>query len=788
MCPAQHFPEERYPSPSTASLDYQDMLMHAPLGCFQSTPEGKFIFVNHAMASIHGYDSAESMLESVTDIASQIYAEPADRGRITRLLEVHGEVVNHECRIIRRDGSEIWVSLNIRAVSGSDGLISCWHGFVSDITRRKQSQEMQKKHHEKLDSFLRDIPAMICCFNPQGVITFINQQYCDYFGMPQEELLGSIFLDLIPGKDKEISQQNFTSLTTEHPVKTVEHRVQLPDGTIRWHRWIDRAVFDEAGTPEYYQSVGLDITEIKTQQLKLESIFEACKDISFVIAESCPEGDLRITDFSPGAESVHGYQKQEVVGQSVAILHSREDLEKFPEIYTSIRQGRVWRGSMFMQRKNGQIFPALFTVYPLEIEDKLSALGVAVDISELEEVRRALQKAKEAAEAASQAKSTFLANMSHEIRTPMNIIMGFARIMERDFSLSRQHLRQVQTISRNADSLLRILNDILDMSSIEAGQVRQHAEDFDLHHFFEQLMGMLLSRADSRGLELSFERADDIPRYVHGDQGMLRQILINLLDNALKFTSRGWVKCSVKNIQAQSAAGDSPDVFKLEFRVEDTGPGISSDEQKNLFEPFYQTVAGTQEGGTGLGLAISLRYSRIMGGDLWYENRQGGGSCFCLHVPLLPACRPCRDVQETLRMVSGLAQGSAPVRVLVVDDKQDNRSMLLALLKPLGFQVREAAEGAEALQVFEHWLPHAVLMDMRMPVMDGYETTRRIRLMQGGEKVCIVAVTASVAHEHINDILARGVDYYLGKPFKPDELLDILKEALGLSYTYSDMP
>ncbi|WP_291320482.1 PAS domain S-box protein [Desulfonatronospira sp.] len=795
MSPAPHFPKEKYSSRPEASLDFQDMLMHAPIGCFQSTPEGKFIFVNHAMARIHGYDSPLDMLQWVTDIKSQLYVDPADREKIKHILEEQEEIINHECRIRRRDGNLVWVSLSIRALLDSNGVINQWQGFVTDITLRKLSLhllEQKRKALAKSEELYRGLVEsqhdFIVRLDLQDRLVYVNETFCRSFGKSRQEFLGNSFVPLVHENDIEETFRAMESLKVPPYRAKAQLRAWTVDGW-RWFLWEGSGIFDQNGQMVEIQGIGRDITEIKTQQLKLESIFEACKDIAFIIAESAPEGDLRITDFSPGAESVHGYQKQEVMGESVAILHSREDLEKFPDIYGSIRQGRVWRGSMFMQRKNGQVFPALFTVYPLEIEDRLSALGVAVDISELEEIRRALQKAKEAAEAASQAKSNFLANMSHEIRTPLNIIMGFTQVLERDASLSRQHLGQVQTISRNADNLLRTLNDILDMSSIEAGQVRQNAEDFDLHHFYEQLRGMFLSRADSRGLELSFELDGDIPRYVHGDQGMLRQIFINLLENALKFTAGGWVKCNVKNIQARSAADDSPDVFRLEFRVEDTGPGISSEELKNLFEPFYQTVAGIKKGGTGLGLAISLRYSRIMGGDLWYENREGGGSCFCLQIPMLPACRPCKDFQEKpLRMVSGLAQGSAPVRVLVVDDKQDNRSMLLALLKPLGFKVREAAEGAEALQVFEHWLPHAVLMDMRMPVMDGYETTRRIRLMQGGEKVCIIAVTASVAHGHINDILAQGVDYYLGKPFKPDELLDIFKEALGLSYTYSDMP
>ena len=381
--------------------------------------------------------------------------------------------------------------------------------------------------------------------------------------------------------------------------------------------------------------------------------------------------------------------------------------------------------------------------------------------------------AKELAESANRSKSVFLANMSHELRTPLNAILGFSQLLTRDSALGEESRRKLGTINQSGQHLLALINDVLEISRIEAGHRQFKLAPFDLGDMLRELEDMMQLRAQDKGLMFDVEHAPGLPPWVRGDVHHLRQVLINLLANAVKYTDQGQVRLRV-NCHGEQIC----------FEISDTGAGIAAEHLESIFQPFYQTEAGMAKGeGTGLGLTISREYTQIMGGRLEVKSQPGQGSTFTLSVPLSPADGS--SVPVSLGRVTGLEPGQPSVRVLVVDDKADNRELVWQMLQALGLEVRTADNGAQAVQVFQSWQPGFIWMDMRMPVMDGYEATRQIRTLPGGEHVKIVALTASAFEEDRGDILAAGCDDLVRKPIEEDQLFAVMGELLGLRYRYT---
>lgn len=396
---------------------------------------------------------------------------------------------------------------------------------------------------------------------------------------------------------------------------------------------------------------------------------------------------------------------------------------------------------------------------------------------ELQTTNNELLQAKDAAETANRAKSAFLANMSHELRTPLNAILGFTQLMVRDQSLSSEHRDNLSVVSRSGEHLLALINDVLEISKIEAGQTILTEEAFDLYRLLNDLEGMFQLRAEDKSLQLIFEYVDNVPQYVFLDQGKLRQVLINLLSNAIKFTEKGGVTLRAK-IQDTH----------LYFEVEDTGPGIAPEEQRALFEAFSQTETGQKsQEGTGLGLSISQQFVSLMQGEFSVRSEVGRGSVFSFFVAHKNATA--EDIQHTNQTnhnVVGLAPGQPAYRILIVEDRIENRKLLTRFLTPLGFEVKEAEDGKIGLKTWDEWKPHLIWMDMRMPVMDGYEATRRIKAADKNKETVIIALTASVFEEERSIVLSVGCDDFVRKPFKPQEIYDALTKHLGVKFLYED--
>lgn len=389
-----------------------------------------------------------------------------------------------------------------------------------------------------------------------------------------------------------------------------------------------------------------------------------------------------------------------------------------------------------------------------------------------------LEKARESSEQANRAKSIFLANMSHEIRTPLNAILGFARLIGRDVSMAEGSRENLKIIKRSGEHLLSIINNVLDMAKIESGRVMLEERAIELHALLNDIESMFRLRAKGQRLEFSISIEEDLPHYIRTDPDKLRQVLINLLSNAFKFTQLGSISLTVGKVKHEGPQ-------KLFFEVKDTGAGIAEDELGITFDAFVQTRSGHKsQVGTGLGMSISREFVRIMGGDLTVRSTVGEGTTFAFDITLTPVSGDDVTHLQPEHVVLALAPGHPVWRILVVDDNLPNRRLLTASLKPLGFYVKEAADGLQAVQTISGWKPHLIFMDLRMPIMDGYKATRRIRETPEGESVKIIAVTASAVEQERAKVFSEGFDDFIRKPFMDSEILESIKKHLSVEYIY----
>ncbi|HTC90129.1 MAG TPA: response regulator, partial [Bryobacteraceae bacterium] len=406
-------------------------------------------------------------------------------------------------------------------------------------------------------------------------------------------------------------------------------------------------------------------------------------------------------------------------------------------------------------------------------------------IDELRQSEQRLGSVAADAEAANRAKSTFLSTMSHEIRTPMNAILGYAQLMLRDPTLGAKAKANLAIIGRSGEHLMGLINDVLDMSKIEAGCTELSPVTFNLPVLLDDLAAMFRLRAEAKALGFEMLVSGETMPYVVADEGKIRQVLINLLGNGIKFTQHGQIQMHVTlEVRTTGEARNRGQVW-LSACVEDTGSGLTKEEQTKLFAPFTQTSRGVHsQEGTGLGLAISRKYARLMGGDITVSSQPGQGSIFRFEVPIEPGDAGVAIQPSALRRVVALQQGQEAPRVLVVDDHPENRDWLMKLLTAIGFSVRVAANGEAAIQEWSEWSPGLILMDVHMPVMDGLEATRRIKANPGGKETAIVVLTASALDQDRSAVSKSGADDFVAKPCREDELLEKMRGLLHIVYDY----
>lgn len=565
-------------------------------------------------------------------------------------------------------------------------------------------------------------------------------------------------------------------------INSVDYRIVTKSGEIRWVEHHCVPVLSAEGKPLGRRGSNRDVTSRKMSDAELRESHErldfALQAVHMGTWDWDPAaGIVRFDDVTcallghpPGTTELTEERFNVVVhpddlDQVTAAGHRAFDNEEqFAEEYRVIHSdGRVrWLVNRGRVRRGVDGKPDLL-------------MGVVWDATDTIQTRE-LQVAKEAAEEASLAKSAFLASMSHEIRTPMNAILGFSQVMAQDSSLSVEQRERLEIINRSGEHLLAIINDVLEMSKIEAGRSEPRLSAFEVRELMADLERLFRLRAGQKGLQFEAIVAEEVPRFVVSDQGKLRQVLLNLLGNAVKFTHAGMVSAL---ISAQTVDGQ----MRLLTVVADTGPGISDKDASRLFGYFEQTEAGRQsDEGTGLGLAISREYVHLLGGEISVESQEGVGSQFSFWIPVTAAqdSRSGRG-QESRRAIS-IVRTRESYRILVADDSVDNCELLRQLLVPVGFEVRSVHDGAQAVAEYRAWSPDLVLMDMRMPVMDGREAVTRIRDLDPDAR--IVVVTAAALADGRREALQLGVDGFVSKPFRAAELFSTIGGLLELGYVY----
>jgi len=707
---------------------------------------------------------------------------------------------------------------------------SIW--IFEDITVRKQAEETLRESEKRSLEIINFIPDATFAIDTEGKVIAWNLATEEMTGVKAEEVLGQgdfiysqpfygerrpILIDLVFASD-DIVEKKYTTIRRAGAYLMGEAEMVL-QGQRRALWGVARALYDSKG-----QVVGAiesirDITErkqaeeaLRDSEQRLADIFNFLPDTTFAI-----DLDGKVTLWNRAAEEYTGIKAEEILGKGELAYALPFYGVKRPLLVDLVLNADIGPGTLYpqVQRKEGLIIGEGYTrsfkggeAYMLGIAAPLyDSMGKVVgaiesirDITERKQAEEALKAAhatletkvdertnelriaKEAAEAASTAKSQFLANMSHELRTPLNAILGYSQLMQHDTELRPEQRQHLDTINRSGEHLLALINGVLEIAKIEAGRVKVEPVTFDICALFADLEVMFRLRTDAKGLQLSMSLGE-LPRYVVADENKLRQVLINLLGNAVKFTERGEI-----GIRAKVCDCDGGQMHLL-VEIEDTGPGIAEAEVEQAFTAFEQTQSGKRsQSGTGLGLPISRDFARLMGGDITVNSRMGQGSIFRVQIPVQTGEVASVKDRSRRRQVLGLVPGQGDYRILVVEDNQENRELLVRLLESVGFAVRQAVNGLEAVEVFGQWLPHFVWMDIRMPVMDGLEATRRIKATEAGGQCTVVALTASALIEEREPIMAAGCDGFLLKPFQVDEMFTLMAQHLGLSYVYAVQP
>ncbi len=779
---------------SLAEQRMHAVLDKAPVGLAAADIHtGRFVFVNEYFCQLLGYSRDDALQLSPARIhpPETLPRIEADFAKIN----AGNPPGPMELPVLRQDGSQFVADIQRipMEINGQPALL----GIFTDITARLQASHALANSESHLRTLVDTIPDLIWLKDTQGVYLSCNPSFERFFGATEAAIVGKTDDDFV---DAELADSfrhhDQAAMAAQKPTVNEEWVTFASDG--------HRALLETTKVPMLgadgrilgVLGISHDMTEQRRMQDELamhRQHLETLVDTRTVELQAANHrlsvSDERLTAML-------------AISQAMSHLTEAQVLQQGADVAARITTSQSGYASLDGADPCAKQLPAQLCVPIYSDTQCVLQLCVAgktgaytnADTEQLRLVgndlwalvrrhrtEHALAEAKEAAEAASRTKSAFLSNMSHEIRTPLNAIIGFAQVLTRDEALGSRQLDQARIIVQSGQHLLDLINDVLDISKIEAGKLTLTPTDFKLHDLLTDLTQMFGMRAEAKGLHMAYQVQTDVPNDVRADESKLRQVLINLLGNAIKFTAQGQI--SLRASLALAPPGTDNLILRVE--IEDTGPGIGLHEQQRLFTPFEQTQAGHHSGGTGLGLSISKRLVGLMGGHIGLDSQPGKGSVFYIELPVSRATQTPERFTSQWSGVTGLAPGSAPVRLLITDDMSDNRRLLQDVLRPLGFELMPASNGQEALELLSAWQPDAVLMDMRMPVMDGFEATRRIKALPDDQRVPVIAVTASAFDDDMKAVFACGVDAYVRKPVRTEELLEALAQVLGLSYTYS---
>ncbi|MBD1885688.1 PAS domain S-box protein [Microcoleus vaginatus] len=753
----------------------------ASIGMALVSLDGHWIKVNPALCQIIGYSSEELLALTFQDITHPDDLE-ADLTYLHQLLAGTISTYQMEKRYFHKQGHIIWILLNVSLVQDEQGNPLHFISQLQEITARKETQKTLELH----SIIMNNMGGGVCLIKASDlIIVYTNPTFDTMFGYTEGELAGQSVgvLNYVDTKlTPDVTVLDIVTQIEQTGEAKYEVHNKKKDGTLFWCR-VHTSMFEH---PEYgtvYVAVQEDATELKQAEQALQATTNRLHfllNYSPVVIFSCkPAGDYAATFISENIKDILGYETSDFLEDSkfwVNHLHP-DDVEAvlngLPNVFVNDFYFHEYR----LRRSDG-VYRWMLGQLRLIRDDSgtpVEILGYLIDISDRKQAEWEFHHANEA----NQAKTVFLANMSHELRTPLNSILGFTQLMSYERNLTPSLQERLQIVNRSGRHLLDLINDILDLSKIESGRMTLNLSDFDLRNLLASIEEMFQVKVQSKELQLIFELAPDIPQSVHSDDKKLYQILVNLLGNAIKFTNQGSVTLRVTATKREKTS------CHLSFEVEDTGVGIAPREMDKLFKVFVQAQAGNNlSQGSGLGLAISQKLVKLMGGQIRLKSTLHRGSTFSFEIPVqLPQAESLPPESSNQRVI-GLAPGQPTYRILIVEDLEENRRLLVDILTSVGFEVREAKQGVEALSLWKSWRPHLILMDLRMPIVDGYTATKHIRERPQSQETVIIALTASIFGEEREKVIMAGFNDFISKPFQQKEIFDKLAKYLGVTYIY----
>ncbi|WP_242048833.1 PAS domain S-box protein [Planktothrix sp. FACHB-1365] len=767
---------------------WKDLFHLSPIGMVEISLEGRFLEVNASFCKFVGYSQAELMTFQLNEIT-----HPDDQQMswqsFRQLINQEIPQFQLEKRYLHQDGNWVYAIVNGYLRLDAQGKPRSVMGQIQDITERKLAEEDIKQREEYLRLILNNIPQQVFWKDTNLVFRGCNKNWAEAAQLEsQEYVIGKTDYDLFP--DPKIGEffraQDRRVMASKQAEMHLIAPKQKPaaDGRTLWLDISRIPMQDSQGNVIGILGVIEDITERKEIDEKLRlTQFSIEKSRDYFLFTDCK---AQFFDVNEAACNTLGYSREELLQMKVKDIDAQAPDNAWPIPWEDLKQQGSFTFESVHRTQSGQDISVEITLSYLEYNKKEYGCAIVRDICDRKQAEIALQQAKEAAETANHAKSEFLARMSHELRTPMNAILGFTQLIERDLErnpkvLLANHKEHLDIISRSGEHLLNLINDVLEMSKIEAGRIVLNPAKFDLTCLLDSINDMLAFKAESKGLDFNVIANPSLPQYIETDESKLRQVLINLLGNSIKFTEKGSITLRVNPLNSQSSSNQ----VLISFEVEDTGPGISTEELALLFQPFVQTETGRKsQQGTGLGLPISKQFVQLMGGDITVTSEVGKGTIFQFYIQANLANFSEIRCQELTQQVIGLAPNQPNYRILVVDDNWTNRQLVIKVLNPLGFQLKEAENGQEAITLWESWQPHLIFMDMRMPVMNGYEATQWIKQRLQGQATVIIALTASALQQDQLVVLSAGCDDFIRKPFRVEVLFEKIAQHLGVNFIY----
>ncbi|MCE1225309.1 MAG: PAS domain S-box protein [Geobacteraceae bacterium] len=713
---------------------------------------------------------------------------PEDRERIAAgLLQLRaGDEVRTEFRIVRKDQHVRWIREHSKCVqhpSDPDQLLL--YGTARDITAaREDALALQAAESAYRTIFNATYDAIFILDPALGIIIDCNKQAQQIFSRPREELIGASPVQLSPAEHPGFGleqAERYIQAANEGEPQLFEWLCSVPDGSTFWTEVSLRAT-EINGRPRLL-AVVRDITERK----RLDAALRESEHRFRALVENVPhlpvqgyDSQRRVIFWNHASELFYGYRCEEAMGRQL------EDLIIPPFMREAVIQGvQLWvekgipipAGELQLQHKSGQLLDVFSSHAMLHnIKGELEMYCVDLDITQRKQAALELQRTRDAAQAATVAKNEFLANMSHEVRTPLNGIMGLSQLL-RTTELTEEQAGYMDMLDSSARSLLALINDILDISRIEAGSLVIQQTVFSLTKLLREVITLYEKPAEEKGISLQLQLPDELPTALVGDPLRLKQVLINLIGNAIKFTANGGVSLQISRLQ------DSPQGIRFCFEVQDSGIGMSAETLQKIFNPFTQADASTARihGGSGLGLAICRRLSELMGGSIRAESSLGHGSRFLVELPFARyAGEQDADAAETELLSQAPLE---PLHVLLVEDQEVNRTFVQRLLERQGHRIVPAADGLMALELLERDSYDLMLLDIQMPGMGGEEVLARLRQREqaSGLHLPVIALTAHALAGDKEKLLEAGFDGYISKPVQMARLLAEMGRVIHLT-------